>query len=430
MPNPIISVKNLSKSYRLYSRPSDRLKEALWPWLPRHRLFYALHDVNFDVFKGEHIGIIGVNGAGKSTLLQIITGVLSSTQGEVLVNGKVSALLELGAGFNPELTGRENAVFQLQIGGVPKFEILNKIKEIEAFADVGIFFDQPVKFYSSGMYARVAFSVTAFAEPDILIADEILSVGDLKFQAKCADRIELMRRNGCTILFVSHAMSSIVSLCTKTLYLKHGRVHMFDDPDKVANAYYKDQANDDKNKQSSSISDNVGEKLEVKTHSAFTVYDCEIKKTLNVVPNFGTGQARIVKYQLTDCSGSVVNVINPGVEYIISICVYPVESVSYWHASFYFRNAKGVILYGSGTKSLGYSLPCLKANEPVVINFKFQSYFVREAVLLSIAIGDSAETAYDSLQDALDFDKFDDEKSFGTVFGSCDVYISRIKKGI
>ena len=220
-----ISVKNLTKVYHLYDTPKDRLKEALNPFKKSyHHDFYALKDVSFEIKKGETVGIIGKNGAGKSTLLKIITGVLTPTSGEVQVNGKIASLLELGAGFNPEMTGMENIYLNGTIMGFTKEEMDQKLDAILAFADIGEFIDQPVKMYSSGMFARLAFSVAINVEPDVLIVDEVLSVGDEKFQRKCFARLEQMSDMGCTILFVTHSTSLLEKICTVGLLFSDGRL--------------------------------------------------------------------------------------------------------------------------------------------------------------------------------------------------------------
>lgn len=221
-----IEVKNVSKVYKLYDKPVDRLKEVLFSCFGRryHREFFALKDINFQVKKGETVGIIGKNGAGKSTLLKIITGVLTPTGGEVTVNGRISSLLELGAGFNPELTGMENIYFNSSLLGLTKEETDAKIDEILEFADIGEFIDQPVKTYSSGMYVRLAFSVAINVEPDILIIDEALAVGDARFQRKCFAKFEMLKKNGMTLIFVSHDMGSIKQICDKAFLINGGEI--------------------------------------------------------------------------------------------------------------------------------------------------------------------------------------------------------------
>lgn len=237
MTSSIISVQSLSKSYRLYAKPADRLKEALMPWRVFHSPFHALQDVSFEVQSGEHLGILGINGAGKSTLLQILTGVLTPTSGEVKVRGRVAALLELGAGFNPELTGRENVIFQLQLHNLFEHEIKRKIGEVEAFADVGEFFDQPMKIYSSGMYVRVAFSSAILTDPDILIIDEALAVGDARFQKKCHDQLNALKGRGTTVILVTHDIFGAKANCSRLLLLHHGRLLANGGPEDVVTQY-------------------------------------------------------------------------------------------------------------------------------------------------------------------------------------------------
>lgn len=218
-----ISVKHLTKVYKLYNQPIDRLKEALNPFKKNyHKDFYALNDVSFEIKKGETVGIIGKNGAGKSTLLKIITGVLTPSSGSVQVNGKIASLLELGAGFNPDYTGLENIYFQGSLMGYTREEMESKIDDILTFADIGEFIHQPVKTYSSGMFARLAFSVAINVEPDILIVDEALSVGDFAFQYKCFQKFKDFQANNKTILFVTHGMQEVVRYCSRAIFISNG----------------------------------------------------------------------------------------------------------------------------------------------------------------------------------------------------------------
>lgn len=219
-----ISVKNLTKKYRIFGHPGDRIKQALTFGRMRfHNEFIALQDVSFEIKKGEAVGIIGRNGSGKSTLLQLICGILRPTSGEVQVNGRVSALLELGAGFNHEFTGRENVYFQGAVIGLTKEKIDERFDDIAAFADIGEFIDQPVRTYSSGMFVRLAFAAAIHADPDILIVDEALSVGDISFQRKCTEKMKALRNAGVTILVVSHDLHLVERFCDRVLVLDCGR---------------------------------------------------------------------------------------------------------------------------------------------------------------------------------------------------------------
>jgi len=231
-----IHVENLGKCYQIYDRPHDRLKQSIVPRLRRWvgasprsyaREFWALRDVSFDVRRGETVGIIGRNGSGKSTLLQMICGTVSPTTGSIRTNGRVAALLELGAGFNPEFTGRENVYLNAALLGLSHNEIEERFDRIAAFADIGRFIESPVKQYSSGMFARLAFSVAIHVDPEILIVDEILAVGDAAFQRRCMAKFYEIRERGCTILFVSHDQYQVKSICQRALYLDSGRQMAF-----------------------------------------------------------------------------------------------------------------------------------------------------------------------------------------------------------
>ncbi len=219
-----IAVHHVSKMYRIYDKPADRLKQMFWRGRRSYgQEFWALHDISFEVSKGEMVGIIGRNGSGKSTLLQIIAGTLAPTEGEVQVKGRVTALLELGSGFNPEFTGRENVFLNGALLGLSHEEVRARFDEIAAFADIGTFIDQPVKLYSSGMMVRLAFAVQACVEPEVLIVDEALTVGDVFFQQKCYRRLEALREQGTSILFVSHALGDVRQFCQRAIVLSHGR---------------------------------------------------------------------------------------------------------------------------------------------------------------------------------------------------------------
>jgi len=248
----VINVEHVGKMYKLFDKPIDRLKHTLfWRFGKKYgRDFWALDDISFQVKKGDAVGIIGRNGSGKSTLLQIIAGVLQPTNGYADVKGRVSALLELGSGFNPEYTGRENIYLSGAIYGISQEEMLAQSDEIISFADIGEFIDQPVKNYSSGMFARLAFAVAMSIKPDLLIVDEILAVGDMAFQAKCLKRFHKLIDNGCTILFVSHDPYSIRAFCPISIYLDHGKMINWGSSDEVIGQYVSDMQlleNDDKN---------------------------------------------------------------------------------------------------------------------------------------------------------------------------------------
>jgi lipopolysaccharide transport system ATP-binding protein len=236
--NIAIRVNNLSKCYQLYNLPSDRLKQFLWRGRRQYfREFWALRDVSFEVGKGEVLGIIGRNGAGKSTLLQLLCGTLTPTSGNVEVNGRIAALLELGAGFNPEFTGRENVFMSAAILGLSPKEIEDRYEDIVDFSGIRDFIDQPVKTYSSGMYVRLAFSVATSVDPDILIVDEALSVGDGEFARKSFDRIRAMKEAGKTILFCSHSLYQVEAFCDRAIWLNEGKIEQIGTPAQAVVAY-------------------------------------------------------------------------------------------------------------------------------------------------------------------------------------------------
>jgi lipopolysaccharide transport system ATP-binding protein len=243
-----IRVEGLGKCYHVYDRPQDRFWQFLWRGRRHfHREFWALREVSFEVGRGETVGIIGRNGSGKSTLLQLIAGTLEPTTGQTRLRGRVAALLELGSGFNPEFTGRENVFLNASILGLSQAEIEGKYDEIVAFADIGEFIDRPVKTYSSGMIVRLAFSVSVCVEPDILIVDEALSVGDMVFQFKCMERLDQLTRSGVTLLFVSHDIAAVKAFCRRAIYLVNGEVRGIGSASDMTELYLMDMRAEQKN---------------------------------------------------------------------------------------------------------------------------------------------------------------------------------------
>lgn len=234
----VIAARGLTKQYELHRTPAQRVRQLLFESSSRPDMFTALQDVEFEVRRGEFLGVIGQNGSGKSTLLQIIAGILKPTHGKVTVSGRITALLELGAGFHPEFSGRENARFNAQIMGLPDAEIDRLMPSIEAFADIGRFIDEPVKTYSSGMFVRLAFAVQASLEPDILIVDEALAVGDIFFRLKCYERLNQLRARGCTVVLVTHGMEDVLQYSTQALLLEAGRVAFLGNADEAVSRYY------------------------------------------------------------------------------------------------------------------------------------------------------------------------------------------------
>jgi len=243
-----VKLQNISKIYKLYDKSIDRLKESFHPFKKKyHKEFYALKNINLEIKKGQVLGIVGVNGAGKSTLLKIIAGVLTPTHGRVIINGKINAILELSSGLKPEMTGRENIKLNLQINGIQN-DLENIISDIIEFADIGEHIDQPVKNYSSGMKARLGFGLATSTDPDVLIVDEVLAVGDVLFKRKCYNRIENLFKNGKTVIFVSHDAQAVVEFCSHAILLYDREIILSDTPKNVTEFYQKLVFNKDHNK--------------------------------------------------------------------------------------------------------------------------------------------------------------------------------------
>lgn len=271
---PRITVNNLNKDFRIYERPQDRLWEILFR-KPRHNLYHVLSDISFAVADGESLGIIGVNGAGKSTLLKLLVGTLQPTSGEIHLAGQVAALLELGAGFHPEFTGRRNIYLNAALLGVPDDNIAELENDIIEFSELDYFIDRPVKTYSSGMFVRLAFSIATMVRPDILVIDEALSVGDMAFQRKCVERMNQFRAERKTMVFCSHSMFHIQELCDKAIWIDKGKIREIGDSDKVV-GHYEDYSNSKKTY--NSIKEDLPDELEEKEEdeSGPLVQDCRI----------------------------------------------------------------------------------------------------------------------------------------------------------
>ena len=337
----VIQVKNLTKMYKLYDKPSDRLKEALG--LTRKKLYkehYALRDVNFDIQEGECVGIIGTNGSGKSTILKIITGVLTPTQGEVKVDGRISALLELGAGFNMEYSGLENVYLNGTMIGFSKEEIDARLDDILEFADIGDFIHQPVKTYSSGMFVRLAFAVAINIDPEILVVDEALSVGDVFFQAKCYHKFEEFKKQGKTILFVSHDLSSVSKYCDRVILLNKGVKLDEGSPKQMVDLYKQlllgqdpvKQQEADKEKKAAVQSEGTG----------------NFQANPNML-EYGNRMAEIIHFEVLDDRGMLSNTIEKGTEFKIRMKVHFNEDIQEPIMAYTFKNIKGTEITGTNT---------------------------------------------------------------------------------
>lgn len=388
-----IKVENLSKVYKLYNAPIDRMKEALHPRKKSyHKEFYALNDVSFEIKRGECVGILGKNGAGKSTILKIITGVLTPTSGKVTVNGKISALLELGAGFNPEYTGMENIYFQGNLMGFEREEMDAKVQAILDFADIGAFIDQPVKNYSSGMFARLAFAVAISVEPDILIVDEALSVGDMFFQAKSMTHMKkLIESDKTTVLFVSHDISSIKAMCSKAVLLENGYVKMFDKADKVAEEYFaaRFEKKSDSTQQQKRIQDTNVKQVQQSKLSKIFYNDVEFKKTSSF-QRIQNGKANFTNVVILDEEEKIIQQVQFGQTITIRCFVDIHEDIHNLSFGFHVKNRNGVDILYDDTVLQRQEVLWVKQNEQYIVDWQFkvllQSNQYTIAVVISIPI--------------------------------------------
>jgi lipopolysaccharide transport system ATP-binding protein len=388
-----LKVENLSKFYYIYNQPQDRLKQSIYPRIQRvtgrpirtyFHEFWALRDVSFEVHKGETVGIIGRNGSGKSTLLQLICGTLTPTSGTVQTAGRIAALLELGSGFNPEFTGRENVYLNGTLLGLSKQEIYARFDDIAAFADIGDFIEQPVKTYSSGMVVRLAFAVQAMVDPDILIVDEALAVGDEKFQRKCFGRLEELKRMGTSILFVSHSGAQIVELCEKALLLEHGARLLYDQPVHVVRAYQKLIYTPSDQQlilaQDYQILDHSGADITNLGFSTSTVEaGDEIKKeyfdtglipeTTTVYPIQG---AEILSLRILDLDGHAVNILSFGQDYRFEVAGRFLADRGRIFLGIHIRTISGVELTGQRYPEEGKYIEKVRVGEYFRITYGFK----------------------------------------------------------
>ena len=376
----VIEIKNISKIYNLYNKPSDRLKEALFSRKSRHTEFAALNNVSFNVNKGEILGIIGKNGSGKSTILKIITSVLTPTSGKCIVKGKIAALLELGAGFNMEYTGIENIYLNGQMIGFSKEEMDKKLQAIIDFADIGEHIYQPVKTYSSGMFARLAFSVAISVDPDILIVDEALSVGDVFFQNKCYRRFEEFRERGKTILFVTHDMGSVIRYCNRCVLLNAGKKVAEGKPQEMVDLYKRIMVgqwneNEENTQESSSIQSSNVKADELWKDQISTNPDIEV---------YGDGRADIIDFGIFSDTGDIGNNVYKGDYYSVKMKVRINEDNLNPIFAFKLRDIKGTELTGTNTMLEDIDTSQCKKGDIVTITFRQKQYLQPGQYLVSL----------------------------------------------
>ena len=346
-----ISVKGLGKAYKQYSNRWFRLLDWIWPTSKQwHQLNWVLQDLDFEVQAGEAVGIIGVNGAGKSTLLKIITGTAQATTGHVKLQGRVAALLELGMGFHPDFTGRQNAHMAAQLLGLSAADIQQLMPSIEDFAEIGPYIDAPVRIYSSGMQMRLAFSVATAVRPDILIVDEALSVGDAYFQHKSFERIRQFQKNGTTLLLVSHDKAAIQSICTKALLLSQGRKVMEGAPELVMNHY------------NAMLSDQTGKTIQM-----------NITADGHTATQSGTGDVVIDQVQLLNQQGLPIEVVQTGQTAVLQLVAHVKRPVAELVAGVMLKDRLGQVVFGVNTFHSQQTLHDLKATEKVELQFEFEA---------------------------------------------------------
>lgn len=377
----VIEIKNITKIYNLYNKPSDRLKEALFSRKSRHTEFAALNDVSFDVCKGEILGIIGKNGSGKSTILKIITNVLTPTSGECIVKGKIAALLELGAGFNMEYTGIENIYLNGQMIGFSKEEMDKKLQDIIDFADIGEHIFQPVKTYSSGMFARLAFSVAISVNPDILIVDEALSVGDVFFQNKCYRRFEEFRDKGKTILFVTHDMGSVIRYCNRCVLLNAGKKVGEGKPQEMVDLYKRIMVGQwNENEEKNSTIENSIDSTNINVNRLW-------KEQISTNPDmevYGDGRAEIIDFGIFSDSGNIGNNVYKGDYYTVKMKVRINDDNLNPIFAFKLRDVKGTELTGTNTMLEDIDTSHCKNGDIVTISFRQKQYLQPGQYLVSL----------------------------------------------
>ncbi len=365
-----ITVTDVTKMYKMYDKPIDRLKESLHPGHKEyHKKFYALNHLSFQVKKGETVGIIGTNGSGKSTILKIITGVLSPTTGEVKVKGNISALLELGAGFNSDYTGIENIYMNGTMMGFSKKEMDRKLQDILDFADIGDFVYQPVKTYSSGMFVRLAFALAINVEPEILIVDEALSVGDVFFQSKCYRRMEEIRQRGTTILMVTHDMGSIIKYCDRVVLLNKGNFVAEGAPGHMVDLYKKILAN-----QMDALKDELEEMNDFSGEKSGKPKKAEglMKEKLTINGNrteYGDGRAEIYDLGLLDARGNVTNLLLKGENFTIRERIRFYASIQAPIFTYTIKDKKGTELSGTNTMFEGTDIRPVKDGDEYEVSF-------------------------------------------------------------
>lgn len=403
-----LRVEAVSKQYRIYERPGDRLLESLTRGrVRRHREFRALGDINFELEAGTTTGIVGQNGSGKSTLLQIITGTLEPTTGTVWHEGRISALLELGAGFNPEFTGLENVFMNAALMGLSRDETENLLPQIERFSEIGAFLHQPVKTYSSGMYIRLAFAIAISSEPQILIIDEALSVGDAVFQHRCLRRIKEMQERGATILFVSHDPSAVKALCSRAILLNTGRMEADGKTTDVLNRYQKiimerEEKYEAAQQPLADTSVPANARQATATPEEFASVDAQ-RSSLRYNFRHGDGTAEILMAELLDATRCSATLVESGQPLLARIRVLFHKTVHNPLLGFLIRNRHGIHAYGTNTEQRELRLGTIGAGEIIEVNFSFECWLGADLYSVSFAAHSDEHISFDWLDGVIFF---------------------------
>jgi lipopolysaccharide transport system ATP-binding protein len=411
-PDKAISVRNVSKKYRLFSSPKQRLLEALHPFKSKyHREFWALKDVSFDVPKAHTFGIIGRNGSGKSTLLQIICRILQPTSGSVEVHGRTAALLGLGAGFNPDFTGRENVLLNGTMMGFSREEMEERLPQIENFADIGDFFHQPVKTYSSGMFVRLAFACAVNVNPDILVIDEVLAVGDACFQYKCFQKICEFQERGKTIVVVSHDVESVVRHCNHCILLESGILHASGPPRPVVDIYYEQiitrkrepaaKGDGEKRSPPQEAPDRARESgppspVQAFIHSTPLTDNCPSRLGYNPYEKrMGDRRAELVDFLVVDRKNRETTTIYSGDEIDIYMKVRSDHHLDYFIVGFSIKNKEGIVVYASNTGYQRIPIPPVEAGQFMVSRFSFKMNLHEGDYFIDLGVAEPTHEAID-----------------------------------
>lgn len=399
--NYSIEIENLSKTYLVYSKPMDRLLQYLNDSTKRYTEFKALKSLSMKIKPGTTVGIVGRNGSGKSTLLQMIAGTLTPTEGTIKVDGRVSALLELGAGFNPEYTGRENVYLNASILGLPNHIVEERFDDLLAFSEIGEFIDRPVKTYSSGMFVRLAFSVVTITNPEIIIIDEALSVGDEKFQRKCYNYLESLKERGCTILFVSHSMKTVEQLCDYAYLLDKGELIGEGEPKKIIDQYHLllySQENENLKYLNTSSKNEIDQSPSSESHNSPDTNENQSSITAGV---------KIKDVKLFDFQGDECYVYKPNDELTISLLLNSSIDDEDVAIGLRIKTTQGVEVYGTSTMYYDDIIISLQKNKNYRVDFKQKINLIDGTYHISVAIakkvGSSDMIYYDKLSDFLLF---------------------------